>query len=263
MLPCGKSQAWLRTTAVMRWGWEETVKLESRLYLIISESRLQFGLWGWSQWWLGGRIDFDLGDEWKPEGKAEAQSSPRNCLYDEGREAWVLLWEISVSPPWRLHRYTKVEPSPQILHVSGASTLGPLFQWSLNFTLAFLGSSERKKHLLLKSGWFYPGWKADVHFDLFLVVWAFINVNHICIGYTWYFCRSYVSTPSSSRQTLTQQWQRCPGTGSSQPHGVVTTDRSKGNLPKVTQLHYVVEQRGIWTQPSSSDLNHHTLHASQ
>ena len=153
--------------------------------------------------------------------------------------------------------------SPQILHVSGASTLGPLFQWSLNFTLAFLESPERKKHLLLKSGWFYPGWKAGVHFDLFLVVWAFINVNHICIGYTWYFCRSYVSTPSSSRQTLTQQWQRCPGTGSSQPHGVVTTDRSKGNLPKVTQLHYVVEQRGIWTQPSSSDLNHHTLQASQ
>lgn len=137
MLPWGKSQAWLRTTAVVGWGWEETIKLESRLYLIISESRLQFGLWGWSQWWIGGRIDFDLGDEWKPEGKAEAQSSPRNCLYDEGREAWVLLWEVSVSPPWRLHRYTKVDPSPQILHVSGASTLGPLFQWSLNFTLAF------------------------------------------------------------------------------------------------------------------------------
>lgn len=91
--------------------------------------------------------------------------------------------------------------SPQILHVSGASTLGPLFQWSLNFTLAFLGSPERKKHLLLMSGWFYPGWKAGVRFHVFLVVWAFITVNHICIGCTWYFCRSYVPTPSSSPQT--------------------------------------------------------------
>ena len=33
--------------------------------------------------------------------------------------------------------------SPQILHVSGASTLGPLFQWSLNFTLAFSVQRER------------------------------------------------------------------------------------------------------------------------
>lgn len=47
-------------------------------------------------------------------------------------------------------------PTLKIPHASGVLTLGQLFRWSFNFTLAFLGNPERKKHLLPKSGWFYP-----------------------------------------------------------------------------------------------------------
>ena len=41
-----------------------------------------------------------------------------------------------------------------------------------------------------------------MRFDLFLVVRAFINVNHICIGCTWCFCRSYVPTPPHHHKHL-------------------------------------------------------------